>query len=338
MVLAAFCVLADALYSVSKVAVGAHGGDGSRTLWSVGLKFWRYVQLISFPVHMSMERSSVVPANTPSSWALIAWAALIGFAVAGIMLRKRAPVVAAGLAVLLIGLLPYCGFVYIYQGMAERYAYLASIGFVVAVVGGLALVAPMKRQVLLGCFGIWMAWGAWRTVMRVQDWEQPLALYRHSLEATPGSAYLRKNLGDVYAAQGEPQQAAAEYAKSLSLSPDDPKTILNYGAALQQTGNKSQAEVEYRRVMELLPRNSVAYVDMESLYIEEGRLDDAIAMYKQAIAVNPNDANAYFDLGVMFQQRGQDDEAVVFYKKVLQLKPGDPETLLYLSKLQVVGQ
>jgi tetratricopeptide (TPR) repeat protein len=370
-VLGTISLLVDALYGVSRFAVGSHPGHGPRTPWSVGLEFWRYVQLISFPVHMSIERSSTVPANTSSPTALVAWAALIGLVVMGILVRRRAPAVAAGLAVLLIGLLPYCGFVFIYQGMAERFVYLAAIGFVLAVVAGLMLVKPVQRQMLLGCLGIWAVWGAWRLVTRVQDWQQPVALYRNSLEATPGSAYLQENLGvalrdrgdqsgaldafqrsvelkpdyagaitavaDIYAAQGKLQQAVAEYTRSLSITSDDPKTILNYAAALQRTGDKAQAEVEYRRVMELLPRDSAAFADLESLYIEEGRLDDAIAMYKQAVAVNPNDANAYFDMGVMFQSRGQDREALAFYKKVLLLRPGDPQTLLYLSKLQSVG-
>lgn len=337
-VLATLSVLADVVFLLSKFAVGAHAGVGSHTLWSVGLKFWRYLQLISLPIHMSMERSSAVPSNTPSPAALFAWVALIGLVLAAILIRRRAPIVAAGLATLLIGLLPYCGFVYLYQGMAERYAYLASIGFVLTVVGGVLLVAEFQRRILLGCLGLWIAWGMWRTTVRVQDWEHPLALYLHSLEATPRSAYLQKNLGDVYAAQGDPRQAVAAYARSLALSPNDPRTILNDAAALQQTGNTSQAEAAYRRVTQLLPKDSAAYVDLESLDIEQGRLNDAIAMYKQAIAVNPNDANAYFDLGVMFQKLRQVPEAIAFYKKVLQLKPGDQQTLLYLTRLQEQAQ
>jgi len=332
-VLGSMALVADAVYGISKVAVGAHGGDGPRTVWAFGLEFWQYVQLIVAPVHMSLERSSAVPANAPSMMALAAWAALIGLGVAGFLVRRRAPVVAAGVAVLLIGLLPYCGLVYVYQGMAERFLYLAAIGLVLAVVSGVMLAGPVPRRVLLGCVAVWVAWGAWRLVVRVEDWQQPLALYRNSLETTPNSATLRKNLADVYVDQGNFQEAVAEYQRSLSFTPDDPKTVLNYAAALQQTGDKRTAEEQYRRVTKLTPRASAAYVDLESLYIEEGRLDDAIAMYQQAVAVDPNDVNAYFDLGVMFQQRGQDREALAFYKKVLQLKPGDQETLLYVSKL-----
>ncbi len=336
-VLGTVSLLADVLYSLCKFAVGTHAGYGDRTLWSVGLKFWEYIQLILFPIHMSPERSSAVPANALSPIAFIAWAALIGLVATTFLLRKHAPSVAAGLAVLLLGLLPYCGFVYIYQGMAERFTYLPAIGFVLAIVTAGMLAKPLQRRVLLGCLAAWAAWGVWRLTARVQDWQEPIALYRNSLKATPRSAYLEKDLGDVYAEQGKFQQAVTEYAKSLSITRDDPKTTLNYAAALQATGNAAQAEIQYKRVMTLLPRDSRAYVDLESLYIQEGRFDEAIAMYEQAIAVNPNDANAYFNLGVMFQQRGQNREALAFYKKVLQLKPGDPQTLLYLSKLQNAG-
>ena len=334
-VLGTVSLLADVLYGVCKFAVGTRTGYGDRTLWSVGLKFWKYIQFISFPIHMSPESSSAVPANTFSPIAFIAWAALIGLVVTAFLLRKRAPSVAAGLAVLLLGLLPYCGFVYIYQGMAERFTYLAAIGFVLAVVTSGMLAKPLQRRVLLGCLAVWAAWGAWRVTARVQDWQEPIALFRNSLATTPRSAYLEKDLGDVYKAQGELQEALTEYKKSLSITLDDPKTILNYATTLEQTGDKSQAEVQYRRVTEFLPRDSAAYVDLEELYIEEGRLDEAIAMYKQAIAINPNDASAYFDMGVMFQQRGQDREALAFYKKVLTLEPGDPDTLENLSKMRL---
>lgn len=366
--LGVIALLADLIYALSKFAASPHSVQGSRRLWAVGLEFWQYLQLIVAPIHMSMERSSAMPADSPSLAALLAWAALVAAAVTVALVRRRVPVFAAGLALLLIALLPYCGFVYIYQGMAERFVYLSSIGFVVAIVAVCLSTNPPLRRILLVCLTAWTTWGAWRLITRVEDWQQPIALYQHSLQATPRSATLQDNLGvalrdigdqdgalqafqralqlkpdypaaikataDIYAAQGKYQQAIAAYIRSLALAPNDPKTTVNYAAALQQSGNKIEAEQQYRRVIALLPHDSAAYVDLESLYIEQGRLNDAIAVYKQAIAVNPNDSNAYFDMGVMFQERGQNQDALVFYNKVLQLKPGDPQTLLYLGRLQ----
>jgi tetratricopeptide (TPR) repeat protein len=277
---------------------------GPHQLWNAGEVFWRYCQLIVLPVHMSVERSTDVPGAALMGGAVAAWAALIALIIAVVLLRRRAPALAAGLCITLVTVIPYCGFVYIYQGMAERYVYLASFGLALAITAAAAAARPIAREIAFTCLAIWMGWSSWRLMRRVEDWQDPIALYGHSLEATPQSVLMN----------------------------------LNYGAALQTADRRAEAEGQYRRVISLNPKDSTAYVDLESLYIEEGRLDEAIAMYKQAIAANPNDSTAYFDLGVMFQQRGQDQEALAFYKKVLQLKPGDPQTLLYLSKLQRVEQ
>jgi tetratricopeptide (TPR) repeat protein len=292
-------LLAATSYFACRSAVGTRAGKGPHHFWNAAEVFWRYLQLIVLPVHMSVERSTSVPGTALTSGAILAWAALIFLITGAFLLRQRIPALTAGVAVVLVALLPYYGFIYIYQGMAERYVYFASIGFAVGLTGAVAAVRPAARQMVLACLVIWIGWGAWRLMGRVKDWQSALALYGHSLEATPNSAL----------------------------------TNLNYGAALQLAGRQAEAESAYRRVTVLVPTKAQAYVDLESLYIEEGRLKEAIAMYKRAIAIDANDVTAYFDLGVMFQERGQDQEALVFYKKVLQLKPDDPQTLLYLTKL-----
>lgn len=299
-------LLADAVYFTCRWAVGTRGGSGPHHLSNAAEVFWRYLQLIVLPIRMSVERSTDLPGAALTGVAVTAWVGLIAL-IAGVgvmLLRRSAPTLAAGLTVVLIGVLPYCGFVYIYQGMAERYLYMASIGFALAVTALVAAARPLAREIAFTCLAIWIGWSAWRLIRRVADWRDPVGLYGHSLEATP---------------------------QSMLMS-------LNYAAALQTAGRRQEAESQYRRVISLAPKDSTAYVDLESLYIEEGRPDEAIAMYQQAIAANPNDANAYFDMGVMFQQRGQNREALAFYRKVLQLKPDDLQTLLYMGKMHEARQ
>jgi hypothetical protein len=299
--LAGAALLAATSYLACRWAVGTHAGEGPHHFWNVAEVFWRYIQLIVLPVHMSIERSTSVPVTALTSEAVLAWVALIVLIAGVVLLRRRIPALTAGVAVVLVTLLPYYGFVYIYQGMAERYVYFASMGFAVGLTGAVAVVRPAARQIVFTCLVIWIGWGAWRLMGRVKDWQSALALYGHSLEATPNSAL----------------------------------TNLNYGVALYQAGRKAEAEKAYTQVVVLAPKNAQAYVDLETLYIDERRFEEAIAMYKRAIAIDPNDATPYFDLGVMFQELGQDQDALVFYKKVLQLKPNDPDTLLYLSRLQL---
>jgi hypothetical protein len=297
--LAGAALLAGASYFVCRLAVGTHAGKGPHHFWNCAEVFWRYLQFIALPVHMSIERSTSVPGTASTSGVVLAWVALILLITGVIVLRRRIPALTAGVAVVLVTLLPYYGLVYIYQGMAERYVYFASMGFAVGLTGAFAVLHPAARQIVFTCLVVWIGWGAWRLMGRVEDWQSPLGLYGHSLEATPNSAL----------------------------------TNLNYGAALQLAGRQAEAENAYRRVIMLAPLNAQAHVDLESLYIDEGRFEEAIAMYKLAVKIEPNDATPYFNLGVMFQQLGQDQDAVTFYKKVLQLNPNDPQTLLYLDKL-----
>ena len=63
--------------------------------------------------------------------------------IAILRLQNKMPEVAAGLAWLCIALVPFCGFVPTYQGMAERYTYLAALGLVLAIV---ALVFHLRNR------------------------------------------------------------------------------------------------------------------------------------------------------------------------------------------------
>jgi tetratricopeptide (TPR) repeat protein len=363
-------VAADAVYLGAKVRVGAHGGAGQAGLWSVGAEFWRYLGWLFAPVHMSVERSTSLPPNGASISALLFWLALVALLGAAVLLRNRAPLLVFGVGWGCLALLPFCGFVFIYQGMAERFLYLGSIGFVVATVAAAALASPgLPRQASVAVLVLWGAWGAWRANLRVSDWTDPVRLYRNSLEATPRSASLYENLGfalrqagdldgalaayghalqlqpqyeqaiasigDIEADRGQFARALQEYAAALRLRPDDPKVLLNNAVALEHLGQFAPAEEGFRHFLALQPAGSAAYVDLGSLYVTEHRISDAIRCFQQGIAANPQDADAYFDLAVVYQGSGQDTLALPLYRKVLALKPGDADTLENMARLHV---
>lgn len=361
-------LLADACYLLAEHAVHAHAAHGPAGLWAVGEEFWIYLQLIFFPVHMSVERSTGVPANLPTPLALVAAVGLLVLLGCLWLVGRKRPAIAVSALAGCLALLPYCGLVHLYQGMAERFTYLAAMGFVVAAVLLNFAASRPVRTGLLTLALVWLAWGMWRLTTRVADWSDPVALYSHSLQATPRSATLENNLGyslreagdsagalaaftravhlkpdyaeaytsiaDLYAKQGSDGEALANYRHSLSINADDAKTLLNYGVALQKAGNRDGAEQQFQHVLRIAPQDSAAYVDLGGLYNDEGRTDEATRSFQQAVSVDPTDPDAYFNLAVMFQRRHQDDLALALYRKVLQLKPDDPETLLYMSQLQ----
>ena len=367
--LMAAAALAAAVYGVATLLVGAHAARGAVTLWPVGLEFWKYLGWLLLPVRMSVERSTSLPPATPSLAAAAAWLALAAFLASAFLLRRKSPGGALGIASGCVALLPFCGLVPIYQGMAERFLYLASLGFTFAAIALLVESRPSLRRAGAAVLLLWTVWGAWRLSARVLDWEDPVSLYQSSLRATPSSPTLYYNLGfslqeqgslaraleayrqairlrpnypeafasigDIDQQLGRPAEALAAYAHSLALQPNDPRTVLNHAIALEQAGDKLLAEQQFRRVTTLAPNDSAAWIDLGALYSQQNREDDAILAFQRAIALTPENPDPYFDLAVMFQQQGQDDLALPFYKKVLSLKPGDPDTLLYVSKLHI---
>lgn len=363
---------ADLFCAGVKYWVGAHGGGGSHSLWFAGIVFWKYLGWIAAPVHMSVERSTSLPPNSFSIAAIAAWIAALALIAAALLLRRKASIAAIGIAWVCITLLPFCGFVFIYQGMAERFLYLASIGFTLAIASLAEINQRQWKGIVLGGLFLWMAWGAWRLRARVLDWETPVSLYQSSLAATPHSAAIFYNLafslreqgeldkaianyreairlrptyqrafaslGEVYVQQGKPAIALKEYERALQLQPDDTSTVINYAVALENVGKRQLAEEEFKRAIRQAPKRSAAYIDLGNLYVQEDREDDAIRCFQKAIEINPDDPLSYFDMAVLFQRKGQDDLALPFYKKVLRLKPDDPDTLLYMSQLHIRPQ
>ncbi len=358
--------ISDLLYLAARMFVGTRAGKGDPSLWAIGLAFWKYCLWMVAPVHMSMQRVTSTPPNVPSLTAIFALCVLAVLCGTLFLIWKKAPVFAGGLAWSIIAIMPFCGLVFIYQGMAERFVYIASAGLAVAVSALVFQRLAALRGWLVCLLVLWIGWGAWRLKMRVLDWRDPVALYESSLEATPdamlfydlGWAWREKgniskalteyqeavqlqpdyeeaqaSVGQSLSMMGRPAEAVPAYNRALILTPGDSDTRVDLAVTLEQLGDKDGAEREFKKAIEFTPKNISALNDLGSLMIVEGRLDEAIPYFEKAIQANPLDKNAYYNLGGISQQMGQMDKAQAYYRKVLQLDPTDQDTLANLARM-----
>jgi tetratricopeptide (TPR) repeat protein len=326
--------VADGVYLVSRELVSAHMPGGPPLFSIIGTLFFKYVAWMLLPLHMSVERSTDVPANR---FSVIAATAIVGLlCLLGMIywLRKRLPLSAFGLIWMAIALLPFCGIVPIYQGMAERYVYLASFGFILAIVAAVWQSKAAARSTLVCIVILWGLWGAWHLRSRVSDWNNPIALYQASLETTPGSIKLLNNLGGAFETSRNLSKAMECYKKALELNPKYVPAIIGIGNIDQRTGDMDGAEQEYRRAITIEPSEEAAYCYLGALSFREGKIDSAIQNLSKAIVINPSDPTPYDDLGVVYQKMGDSERAIQMYNKVLALKPGDPEALTNLRTIE----
>jgi protein O-mannosyl-transferase len=361
-------VLVSTVYFILKHVVAPNTESGPAAIKSFALVFWKYVLWIVLPIHMSVERSTSTPPNTLSFAAIAAWVGFATLIAAIYLLRKAKSTESSGLLWLFIALAPFCGLIFIYQGMAERFTYLASMGLILCIASVAVEYRKSTRNIVPALVLIWLTWGAYRLHTRVIDWTDPVALYRHSLEATPNSPTIFYNLGhslhqkgdltpaeeayrsalrlqpqyqqalsslgDIYAREGKNAKAYQAYSKAIDLKPDDVPTILNLGVLYQKIGAPTAAENQFRRAIDLAPNDSAAYTDLGVLLYQYGKGDEAAKVFAQAIDNKSSDPTPYYDLAALLQQAGRGDLALVLYKKVLEMRPNDPDTIANIQALQ----
>jgi Tfp pilus assembly protein PilF len=333
---------------------------------SIGVSFVKYLNWMILPVRMSVERSTDTPANNLSIMTASAWIAIVLLVLLVYRLRKQRPEIAAGIAWMCIALMPFCGIIYIYQGMAERFDYLASAGFCFSIV---ALLAQLRtwRTVTLCVVVLWALWGVWRLEKRVLDWRDSMCLYKASLEATPRSTTLLFDLGAVLEQEGDLMQAAAyyertldlnskyekaitglgnidlrlgaageakhAYERALTLNPDDVTALVNYGAALQQLGDFIDAKQQEEKAISINPSDANAYINLGVDLFQLGFIDAGVENLLHAIELEPSRTPAYFDLAALYKEMGRIDSAAAIYRKILEVSPNDQEAISQLREV-----
>jgi Tfp pilus assembly protein PilF len=355
-------------------AVGVKSAAQIGVASTAGLIMARYLGWLILPVRMSVERSTDTPT---AGWSALSVATLISATVliCLVSLVRQVPqYVRTGLMWMVICLLPFLGLVVIYQGMAERYLYIASIGLALTVCALCAATPVRTRPWIAGVVVLWICWGFGRLEWRLADWRDPVRLYRSSLAATPRSFKLGYNLGAVYEEEGrygealvayreslrsniayepsiagmgnayllmnDPDMARKFYEQALLRDNNDVKTINNYGTSLDKLGRLNDAKRQYMRAIALAPTNDTAYCDLATLFYDAGDADVAEALFKKAIGVNQHDPLPYSNLAAIYTQqfrKGRTDRkepALAMYQKVLELDPGDSSAIEGVRSLQ----
>jgi protein O-mannosyl-transferase len=355
-----------AYFCLRQVAGTQMSTAGSSEFLPLGVYFMKYLNWMTFPTRMSVERSTDVPTDNLSIMTASAWIGIVLLFLLVYRLRKQTPEIAAGIAWTCIALLPFCGIVYIYQGMAERFAYLASSGLCFSIIALLSRIRTGKTLVLC-VVTTWSVWGTWRLERRVLDWCDSLSLYKASLEATPQSTTLLFDLGAVFEQQGDLVQAAAyykqtlhvnsryekaitglgniyfrlgataeaknTYERALTLNPGDVKALVNYGAVLQQLGDFIDAKQQEERAISISPVNADAYCNLGVALFQLGSIDAAVDNLLHAAQLEPSQTTAYFDLAAIYRHLGRVDSAAAMYRKILEVSPNNQEAISELREV-----
>jgi protein O-mannosyl-transferase len=258
--------------------------------------------------------------------------------------RVKRPYLVTGWLWFLGTLVPVIGFIQVgAQGMADRYAYLPTIGLFVMLVWrtgdwaeehslSFRTIAPVTVTVLVVLCAL--------TFRQIGYWHSSYDLWTHTLAVTQDNFAANNNLGDLLLGQGRPE-AIRYYEAAAAIAPWDPVSHGAVASNLQDHGDFQNAIREYDIVLRANPDPPIqgfTYANLGVIYRELGNyplaredseralsldsdgVHEMIRQLSEMVAAHPA-APGYLRLGLLQEGAGQFAGARSAYEQALRLNP-----------------
>lgn len=213
--------------------------------------------------------------------------------------------------------------------MAERFAYAASLGFIIAAVDLLFRAtkinpaafkwktesATKMKLIVIGLVAVF----ALRSMIRNEAWEDKETLYRNDVELAPESAKINMLLGSLLSSQAaklnfEAQQHFNYYRQLMAMGRQQ-EALPHRDSASQMrteaTGLFEESRTYYRKATEIFPDYYTAWSNLGTAYYFLKDYRGGIPYFKRAIAIKRDYAEAYFNLGMSYEQMSMNEKGMV---------------------------
>lgn len=222
------------------------------------------------------------------------------------------------------------------QIAADRYSYLACLGWAVLVGAGLVFcwsVRPRQTARMLAVGSLALAALAALTIRQTCVWRDSLTLWTRTLEVEPQSRMGRYNVGQVLEERGRYEEAAVFYRQVVAVAPERPRHHFALGNALSHSGRLDEAIASYWRAIDLQPDYVEAYLNLGNALLRRGAPHEAAEAYAAALSYDANYVDARYNLGQALAAIDRPAEAIEQYRRVLAAQPARQEARLNLAAL-----
>jgi tetratricopeptide (TPR) repeat protein len=292
------------------------------------ISYCRYLDKIFWPTDLSVFYPH--PGYWPMEMVMLAGgliALISGFV---FLQRRRCPFLLVGWLWFIGTLVPVIGLVQVgEQAMADRYAYIPSLGILIIVIWGACELARHWHHQVIGLATaglIAMVLCLALTRQQLGYWQDSETLFRHALNVTKNNYLAHSNLGLVLFNKGRIDDAITQCQEAIRLNPKDADAHNNLGIALRKNGRIDEAISQCQEAVRLIPNNADFHNNLGAAWEAKGHLDEAISCYREALRLHRDYALVHSNLGVALRKNGQIDEAISEYQEAIRLKPGDSKT------------
>ncbi len=263
--------------------------------------------ILPYPLHMEYHYVETSWLN-PYLWVGMPFIAFAGFVIWKYSLSRAKTVF--WMVWIMVCLGPVLQLVPLASTVREHWATMAELGFWVAVLSVLDIQSKSKLWVTTGLIcGIAVYWSL--TVVRNEDWRDPIQLYRHDVAFEPKSFLLHNNLGVELFRKNELSGAKIEFEAAIDTSPNQPlgygTALNNLGAIYEGRGDLVKAEGLYIKAIES-SQYELAYCNLARVLLIRGDVANALNYVHQGIEHYPYNATLKLMLvGALFSGHHPDD-------------------------------
>jgi tetratricopeptide (TPR) repeat protein len=298
----------DELSVLGRLAVSAYG-----------LSFYLWKMVLPLNLSPLYELRGQDPLALPF---LLGYGVVPAVTALALILRHRLPGLPAAWLAYVVILLPVLG---IFQNgpqiAADRYTYLAGLGWALLASAGL-LAAWRRRSFPVTGLAVFLLLGfGTLTWSQVRVWHDSEKLWSHAVAIDPRSSIGQLSLGLALERQGKLAEAVEHYEAALRLEPGYVDADYAWGNALARQGKLAEAVEHYEAALRVKPDHANAHANAGSALVRQGKLAEAIAHYEQILKIRPDHVDAHTNLGLALARQGKLVEAIAHYEQALRIKP-----------------
>ncbi|HET9309505.1 MAG TPA: DUF3857 domain-containing protein [Candidatus Sulfotelmatobacter sp.] len=145
------------------------------------------------------------------------------------------------------------------------------------------------------------------------------ALLKRATEIDPKNKYAWNNLGLVYFAQRQDDQAIAAFQKQIEVNPYDEFAYNNLGRVYWNDRKYDEAVKAFNKQLENNPLDKFAHANLGQMYAEWHKYDLAAPELEKATSLSPDSAELQVSLGDAYLNLGQDQKALAAFDHAVEL-------------------
>jgi Flp pilus assembly protein TadD len=262
-------------------------------------------------------------------------AAALALTVAAVALRRRWPGLLAAWVAYVAIVSPNLGFLrFGAQVAADRYTYVATMGFYALAAGALArgLISARRPAVVVATALAVVAGLSALTWRQCRVWHDTETLWVHALGRGAGySPDLHNNLGAARARRGDYDAAAVELAEAVRLRPGFVEARASLGEVCRRLGRFDQAATHLSEAARLEPERADVQTSLAEVrnrlgmaLFRQGRFAESATQYTELARMRPGDAEVQYNLGACLLRQERPADAAARFAEALRLKPDFP--------------